>query len=63
VRVSGVERRHHLVVVAARRAVAQELHPSELVLTAPPRSEGWEKLQLPAVLGRERFSPAAPGAG
>jgi hypothetical protein len=26
-----------------------------LVLTAPPRSEGYEKLQLLAVLGHERF--------
>jgi transcriptional regulator with XRE-family HTH domain len=32
-----------------------------LVLTAPPRSEGWEKLRLLAVLGGQRFS-AAPGA-
>ena len=30
-----------------------------LVLTAPPRSEGYEKLQLLAVLGQERFAPAA----
>jgi transcriptional regulator with XRE-family HTH domain len=29
-----------------------------LVLTAPPRTEGHEKLQLLAVLGQERFSPA-----
>jgi transcriptional regulator with XRE-family HTH domain len=29
-----------------------------LVLTAPPRSEGYEKLQLLAVLGQERFVPA-----
>ena len=29
-----------------------------LVLTAPPRSEGFEKLQLLAVLGNERFSHA-----
>ncbi|HEY3954200.1 MAG TPA: helix-turn-helix transcriptional regulator [Streptosporangiaceae bacterium] len=29
-----------------------------LVLTAPPRTEGYEKLQLLAVLGQERFSPA-----
>ncbi|NYF57194.1 hypothetical protein HDA35_003025 [Micromonospora purpureochromogenes] len=26
-----------------------------LVLTAPPRSEGYEKLQLLGVLGQERF--------
>jgi transcriptional regulator with XRE-family HTH domain len=31
-----------------------------LVLTAPPRSEGYEKLQLLAVLGQERFAPT-PG--
>jgi transcriptional regulator with XRE-family HTH domain len=29
-----------------------------LVLTAPPRSEGYEKLQLLAVLGQERFAGA-----
>lgn len=29
-----------------------------LVLTAPPRTEGYEKLQLLAVLGQERFVPA-----
>ena len=29
-----------------------------LVLTAPPRTEGYEKLRLLAVLGQERFSPA-----
>jgi transcriptional regulator with XRE-family HTH domain len=29
-----------------------------LVLTAPPRSEGYEKLQLLAVLGQERFAAA-----
>jgi hypothetical protein len=27
-----------------------------LVLTAPPRSDGYEKLQLLAVLGHERFT-------
>ena len=32
-----------------------------LVLTAPPRTEGYEKLQLLAVLGHESF--AAPGRG
>ena len=31
-----------------------------LVLTAPPHTEGYEKLQLLAVLGHERFTPAAP---
>src|SRR6266567_1550032 len=31
-----------------------------LVLTAPPRTEGYEKLQLLAVLGHERFAPARP---
>ncbi len=31
-----------------------------LVLTAPPRSEGYEKLQLLAVLGPERFAGASP---
>ena len=30
-----------------------------LVLTAPPRTEGYEKLRLLAVLGQERFSGAA----
>ncbi|MFY9928751.1 MAG: helix-turn-helix transcriptional regulator [Streptosporangiaceae bacterium] len=30
-----------------------------LVLTAPPRTEGYEKLQLLAVLGQERFGGAA----
>jgi transcriptional regulator with XRE-family HTH domain len=30
-----------------------------LVLTAPPRSEGYEKLQLLAVLGQERFARAS----
>jgi hypothetical protein len=29
-----------------------------LVLTAPPRSEGYEKLQLLAVLGQQDFSDA-----
>jgi len=29
-----------------------------LVLTAPPRSEGYEKLRLLAVLGQESFSGA-----
>ena len=29
-----------------------------LVLTAPPRTEGYEKLQLLAVLGQERFADA-----
>lgn len=33
-----------------------------LVLTAPPRTEGWEKLRLLAVLGRERFAPAGEQA-
>ncbi|WP_261163776.1 helix-turn-helix transcriptional regulator [Microbacterium sp. Marseille-Q6965] len=32
-----------------------------LVLTAPPRTEAWEKLRLLAVLGAQRFAPA-PGA-
>jgi transcriptional regulator with XRE-family HTH domain len=32
-----------------------------LVLTAPPRSEGYEKLQLLAVLGQEHFSSAERG--
>jgi transcriptional regulator with XRE-family HTH domain len=32
-----------------------------LVLTAPPRTEGYEKLQLLAVLGHERFADAGPG--
>jgi transcriptional regulator with XRE-family HTH domain len=31
-----------------------------LVLTAPPRSEGYEKLQLLAVLGPERFARTSP---
>lgn len=31
-----------------------------LVLTAPPRSEGYEKLQLLAVLGHEQFTEARP---
>jgi hypothetical protein len=30
-----------------------------LVLTAPPRSEGYEKLRLLAVLGHERFAQTA----
>jgi hypothetical protein len=29
-----------------------------LVLTAPPRTEGYDKLQLLAVLGHERFADA-----
>jgi transcriptional regulator with XRE-family HTH domain len=32
-----------------------------LVLTAPPRSEGYQKLQLLAVLGHERFTEARSG--
>jgi hypothetical protein len=32
-----------------------------LVLTAPPRSEGDEKLRLLAVLGQEQFSSKATG--
>jgi transcriptional regulator with XRE-family HTH domain len=32
-----------------------------LVLTAPPRTEGYEKLQLLAVLGHEHFAEAARG--
>jgi hypothetical protein len=28
-----------------------------LVLTAPPRTEGYEKLQLLAVLGQQQFAP------
>ena len=32
-----------------------------LVLTAPPRTEGYEKLQLLAVLGQERFTDARHG--
>jgi hypothetical protein len=32
-----------------------------LVLTAPPRTEGYEKLQLLAVLGHEHFAGAGPG--
>jgi transcriptional regulator with XRE-family HTH domain len=32
-----------------------------LVLTAPPRTEGYEKLQLLAVLGQERFAEARRG--
>jgi transcriptional regulator with XRE-family HTH domain len=31
-----------------------------LVITAPPRTEGYEKLQLLAVLGQERFAEAGP---
>src|SRR6202522_1025123 len=31
-----------------------------LVLTAPPRTEGYEKLQLLAVLGQQRFTEARP---
>ena len=30
-----------------------------LVLTAPPHTEGYEKLRLLAVLGHERFTPAS----
>jgi hypothetical protein len=32
-----------------------------LVLTAPPRTEGFDKLQLLAVLGRERFADTPRG--
>ena len=32
-----------------------------LVLTAPPRTEGYEKLQLLAVLGQQRFADTRPG--
>jgi transcriptional regulator with XRE-family HTH domain len=32
-----------------------------LVLTAPPRTEGYEKLQLLAVLGQQHFAKAGPG--
>jgi hypothetical protein len=32
-----------------------------LVLTAPPRTEGYEKLQLLAVLGQERFADTGRG--
>jgi hypothetical protein len=32
-----------------------------LVLTAPPRTEGYEKLQLLAVLGQERFADTGSG--
>ena len=32
-----------------------------LVLTAPPRTEGYEKLQLLAVLGHERFAAGRQG--
>jgi hypothetical protein len=32
------------------------------VLTAPPRTEGFEKLQLLAVLGHEHFAGATRGA-
>lgn len=32
-----------------------------LVLTAPPRTEGYEKLQLLAVLGQQRFAETRPG--
>ena len=32
-----------------------------LVLTAPPRTEAFEKLQLLAVLGQQQFTPAGPG--
>jgi hypothetical protein len=31
------------------------------VLTAPPRTEGYEKLQLLAVLGQQRFAETRPG--
>ena len=31
-----------------------------LVLTAPPRTEGYEKLQLLAVLGQQHFAEAGP---
>jgi hypothetical protein len=34
-----------------------------LVLTAPPRTEGHEKLQLLAVLGHEHFASAEPDSG
>lgn len=30
-----------------------------LVLTAPPRTEGWQKLQLLSVIGAQRFEAAA----
>jgi transcriptional regulator with XRE-family HTH domain len=33
-----------------------------LVLTAPPRTEGYEKLQLLAVLGQQRFAEAGPAS-
>ncbi len=32
-----------------------------LVLTAPPRTQGYEKLQLLAVLGHEHFTDAGRG--
>jgi hypothetical protein len=32
-----------------------------LVLTAPPRTEAYEKLQLLAVLGQQQFTPADRG--
>jgi hypothetical protein len=32
-----------------------------LVLTAPPRTEAYEKLQLLAVLGQEHFGPVSLG--
>jgi len=34
-----------------------------LVLTAPPRTEGYEKLQLLAVLGHEHFASAEQSPG
>ena len=34
-----------------------------LVLTAPPRTEGYEKLQLLAVLGHEHFAGAERNSG
>jgi transcriptional regulator with XRE-family HTH domain len=41
-------------------SLARALTQALLVLTAPPRTEGYEKLQLLAVLGQQRLAEAGP---
>lgn len=48
------------LAVDCQALFTEDLSQTLLVLTAPPRTEAWEKLRLLAVLGEQRFA-AAPG--
>ena len=64
VRLTGDERDYLFRIAGpnppASTRAATHVAPALLVLTAPPRTEGYEKLQLLAVLGQQRFAEAGP---